>query len=243
MTAVFPSASALPENLLRFYVHYSAPMSREGALDHVRLVGPDGPVAMPFAAPELSLWNGARDRLTLILDPGRTKRGVGPHLEHGRVLSAGAEYTLEIDAGMLDGAGRRLAEPFAKRFRVVPADHRSPEPVAWELLPPAGRRDTVTLRFAETVDHALLLSALRVLGPTGEPLEGEVGIDDGERSWSFRPAGDWPPGTCRLVVDAILEDPSGNRVGRSFESPAGRRVGGAAEPVVLEFDVETSARG
>ncbi len=244
VTAVFPSDSSLPENLLRFYVHFSAPMSREDALEHVRLVGPDGPVEMPFAAPQLELWNGSRDRLTLILDPGRIKRGVGPNVEHGPVLAVGEAYALEIARTIPDGRGRGLTESFSKRFHVAPADRHPPEPASWELFPPRGRRDEVTLRFEEAVDHALLLSALRVLGPAGDLLAGEVIIGGGERSWSFRPAEEWPLGTCRLVVDSVLEDPSGNRIGRPFELRAEGGTGRTpAEPVVMEFAVATTARG
>ncbi|MGH9755276.1 MAG: hypothetical protein ACREA2_21065 [Blastocatellia bacterium] len=34
---VYPSADTLPENLLKFYVHFTAPMSRGDIYDHIRL--------------------------------------------------------------------------------------------------------------------------------------------------------------------------------------------------------------
>jgi hypothetical protein len=39
---VFPSKDELPENQLKFYIHFSAPMSRGEAYDSVRLLNEDG---------------------------------------------------------------------------------------------------------------------------------------------------------------------------------------------------------
>ena len=40
------------------------------------------------------LWDPGMQRLTLLLDPGRIKRGVGPNLEAGLALERG-----EVDVG------------------------------------------------------------------------------------------------------------------------------------------------
>jgi len=49
VTAVYPSRATLPENLLRFYIHFSAPMSRGEAYRHIRLLDASGkPVVDPF---------------------------------------------------------------------------------------------------------------------------------------------------------------------------------------------------
>jgi len=49
VTAVFPGRDALPENLLKFYLHFSAPMSRREAYQRVRLLdGAGKPVELPF---------------------------------------------------------------------------------------------------------------------------------------------------------------------------------------------------
>lgn len=244
VTAIYPSASSLPENLLRFYVHFSAPMSREQAIDSVRLIGPEGPVELPFVAPEHELWNGARDRLTLILDPGRIKRGVGPNIERGPVLTRFAEYRLEIDAGWRDGAGHALAESFSKSFEVVEADRSAPRAESWQLIPPRSPRDVVRLYFQDPLDHAMMLRAIRVESRPGREVAGRVSIGSEERSWSFAPDGEWPAAECRLVVDPALEDPSGNRIGRPFDAEIQSQVGGEKiEPVELAFVVEHSLRG
>ena len=74
---IFPSSDALPENLLRFYVHFSAPMQSGGVQDHIVLLGSDGqPVVAAFLELTTELWGPAMRRLTVLLDPGRIKRGV-----------------------------------------------------------------------------------------------------------------------------------------------------------------------
>ena len=38
VTHIYPTADVLPENLLKFYVHFSAPMSRGNIYDYIRLL-------------------------------------------------------------------------------------------------------------------------------------------------------------------------------------------------------------
>ena len=56
-----------------------------------------------------------------------------------------------------------------------------------------------------------------VVGPDGKKLDGTRRGSDAADSWSFRPAGGWPAGEYKLMIDTRLEDVCGNRVGRPFE--------------------------
>lgn len=59
VTQVYPSADVLPDNLLKFYVHFSAPMSRGDIYEHIRLLNEASqPVELPF----LELAEGPRHR-------------------------------------------------------------------------------------------------------------------------------------------------------------------------------------
>ena len=126
---VFPSDDVLPENLLRFYVYFSAPMQRGQARDQIVLLGPDGqPVSAEFFNAPTELWDPAMERLTVLLDPGRIKRGVGPNLELGPPLQQGDRYTLVIGAHMIDAMGNPLRGSFTKsvwRRARDPQGHRS----------------------------------------------------------------------------------------------------------------------
>ena len=77
VTAICPSAGTIPENTLRFYIHFSAPMQPHCATESIALVDAadvaDGAAFMTF---KQELWNEDRTRLTLLMDSRRIKRGV-----------------------------------------------------------------------------------------------------------------------------------------------------------------------
>lgn len=237
VVALYPGGDELPENLLRLYLEFSAPMSRGGASAHVRLEEEDGPVVpQPFAAPEVELWDADRTRLTLLLDPGRIKRGVGPNQAQGPPLTAGRRYRLVVDPAWADAHGAPLAAGFARSFRVGPPDREPPRPKSWRIEPPAGPRAALVVAFPEALDRALALRFLAVVDGGGRRLAGRSQVVVGERAWSFRPLEPWQPGEYEVRVDARLEDPAGNAVGRPFEvalepSPAAP----AAPPAVVEL--------
>ena len=73
---VYPSADVLPEQQLRLYIYFSAPMSRGevGAAHHLstRAARPEGRACCP--ARSCGIPNN--QRLTMTFDPGRIKRGL-----------------------------------------------------------------------------------------------------------------------------------------------------------------------
>ena len=219
---VFPSADVLPENLLRFYVHFTAPMQRGQARDYIVLLGLDGqpvPAAL-FNAP-VELWDPAMQRLTVLLDPGRIKRGVGPNVELGPPLRQGSQYTLVIDAGMVDAMGHPLRERFAKSFQVAAAIRKAVDPRRWKVYPPAsGTRQPLTLLFPAPLDRALLSRLVRVVAPDERPITGDIVIDENETRWAFMPISDWESRPYRIEIDTSLEDVSGNSVAVPFDVAA-----------------------
>lgn len=95
---IYPSAGKLPENQLKFYLHFSAPMSRGEAYRHIRLLAADGQeVEGAFLELGEELWDRDQRRFTLLCDPGRVKRGLKPREELGPVLEEGKSYSLVID--------------------------------------------------------------------------------------------------------------------------------------------------
>src|ERR1043166_1557134 len=97
IAAIYPSAAEVPENLLKFYLLFSAPMSRGHIYEHIRLQDDSGKIVeLPFLEINEELWDPSMTRLTLFLDPGRIKRGVKPLEEVGPALEAGHSYTLSI---------------------------------------------------------------------------------------------------------------------------------------------------
>ena len=95
VTAIYPTATVLPANHLKFYIHFSEPMRQGVFLDHCKLLDDqDREVLEPFR--ETELWSADCMRLTLWLHPGRQKTGVNLNTEFGAVLEPGRRYTLVI---------------------------------------------------------------------------------------------------------------------------------------------------
>ena len=237
VVAVYPSALEVPENHLRLYIVFSAPMGLGAGSPYIRLVDEHGgPLADPFLPLDVDLWNADRTRFTVLYDPGRVKRGILPNEEMGRPLTVGRTYALEIDAGWRDAEGQPLTAPFRREFRVGPPRERALDPADWRLqVPTAGTRDPLTVIFPAPLDYGLLQRALRVAAGDGQTLAGEIRIDREETRWLFTPRTPWQPGEYLLVAAATLEDVAGNRIGRPFEvdessGPSARRATGARLP-------------
>jgi hypothetical protein len=214
VTQIYPSADLLPENLLKFYVHFSAPMSRGRIYDHIHLVDERGKaVELPFLEIDEELWDPPMKRLTLFIDPGRIKRGVRPLEKVGPALEEGKRFTLVIDKAWQDTAGHPLKEDFRKTFRVGPPDREPPDPAHWKIdAPRAGTREPLCATFPKPMDRALALRVIRVAN-----LDGTTALENQERLWKFVPTSDWRPGQYKLQVQTTIEDLAGNNIGKAFE--------------------------
>jgi hypothetical protein len=229
---IFPSDAVLPENLLRFYVVFTSPMRRGHAEGAISITGPDGRPATDalYRAP-LELWDRSMRRLTVLLDPGRLKRGVGPNRALGPPLQVGFEYELAIGTGMLDIHGRPLARAMRKRFRVADAVRQPVAAAAWRIAPPhAGTRGVLTLDFPAPLDRAILAGSIAVRR-SGETVPGRVTIAAREHSWRFIPARDWMAGEYELHVATTLEDPCGNTLRAPFDRPLRHECPHDGDPV------------
>jgi len=237
--AIYPSGDELPENLLKFYIHFSGPMSRGEAYKHVRLLNEKGEVVpYPFLELAEELWNPEMTRFTLFFEPGRIKQGLVPRMEAGPALESGKTYTLVVDSGWSDGEGRPLAAGMRKVFRAGPVDAVQPNPSRWRVTPPAnGTKGALVVDFEEALDHAMLQRVLTVrLGE--KVIAGRVGVKEHEKRWTFTPELPWEAGRYVIRVQTILEDRSGNSIGRAFEVENTGAPGGAAGPEEVDVGFE-----
>ncbi len=219
VTQIYPTARVLPENLLKFYVHFSAPMNRGHIYDYIHLRDANGKaVEIPFLEIDEELWNPAMTRLTLFIDPGRIKRGVTPLEEIGPALEQGKSYALEIDRAWTDAAGLPLKESFRKTFAVGPTEREALTTASWKITAPkADTRELLTVVFPKPLDHALALRMIQVAGASTQLLDGQPALADEERRWTFTPAQPWPRGPHALLVPKTIEDLAGNNIGKAFE--------------------------
>ena len=212
VVGMYPSVPTLPDNQLKLYLVFSAPMQGGDIFPSIHLIDQDGkPAYLPFVGQEL--WNRDNSRLTLIFDPGRIKRGVKPNVDLGPVLVEGRRYTLVIDRDLKDGNGVPLAEAFRHEFTAGPSERRGIDPKLWRLSEPlAGTNDPLVITFDRPLDYALLQDVFQIPG-----VAGSVSLGPGETEWRFQPAQPWKPGDHNLIIDMALEDLAGNRIGRPFD--------------------------
>jgi len=237
---MLPSADTLPENLLRVYLEFSAPMAREHGRDFLKLLDEKGQeVKDAFLALDVDFWSPDGRRYTVFFDPGRVKRGILPNDLFGRALVPGHRFKIAVDPRWRDASGQPLASPFQHTFAVGPVDMAPIRLEDWRIQPPAaGTRNPVVVTFPKPLDHGLLQRALGVA--TGNTaIEGDIAVGAGETEWRFTPRAAWSSGRYDLVVLSILEDPMGNKVGRPFDVDSFTQIDKSPTPerMTLPFDV------
>jgi hypothetical protein len=221
VTDIFPSSNLLPENLLRFYVCFSNSMQRGRALEDISLLDSNGqPVADVLYRPPVELWDRTMQHLTVLLDPGRLKRWVGPNIILGPPLKIGQEYILEIGSEMIDLHGRPLVERFRKHFVVGDPVRERISVEHWKILSPiTGSQQALVLMFPSPLDWALLLRTITIKSADGGVTDGQVVVDQCEKRWSFIPSSPWVAGIYHICVGSGLEDVCGNSISGAFDRP------------------------
>jgi hypothetical protein len=219
-----PSAGVVPRNLLRLYVRFSAPMSEGYAAEHVQLLDDTGQLMAGALLPtEHELWDPARQRLTILLDPARIKRGLVGHREVGYPLLTGSSFRVVVDDGFRDARGAPLRASAERRYEVGGDERRHVDPEGWSLLVPRSRTaEPLVVEFDRPLDSALLVRCLQVAGPDGRRIDDIPELGPEERSWRLEPSTAWAPGAHQLLVDPVLEDLAGNSVERVFDRDLAR---------------------
>ena len=219
----YPTGNVLPENLLRIYAYYPRPMMVDQGLNHVRLLDEAGtPIRDVFLSNRENLWSPNRQRLTMILDPGRVKTGLKAHHRLGRALVVGRTYMVEVSGAALGADGCPLGADTRHRFTVAPADNTPPDPARWTLnMPKSGSTQPLIVDLGSAHDHLSLAFRLRVLRPDGTALPGSIALGKNEASWQFTPRRPWMFTRHEIAIEDSLEDLAGNRPGGLFDQPFG----------------------
>jgi hypothetical protein len=202
-------------------------------------------VHRPFLEIGEELWDTSSTRLTLLIDPGRIKRGLSPREQFGPVLEAGGKYTLVVTKGWRDAANQQLTEDYKKAFTAGPPVESAIDHNAWKITAPAsGTKQPLSIAFGQPLDRALIERTITVAAAAGKPVAGEVAVGQEERLWRFTPDQPWTAGKHELVIDATLEDLAGNRINRPFEVDEFREIDKSALPeyVHLPFEIRPAAR-
>jgi hypothetical protein len=202
-------------------VCFSNRMQRGRSDKQIRLLGSDGrPAPDTLYRPPVELWDRSMRHLTILLDPGRLKRGVGPNRELGPPLQPGKNYTLAIGSGMIDHFGHSLSETFYKSFQIKDAVREPISVEHWKILLPVTKsRQPLVLMFPKPLDWAMLWRAITIELASGQMIDGRIAIDRGETGWRFTPTAPWTEGSYCARIASDLEDVCGNSLLEAFDRP------------------------
>jgi hypothetical protein len=241
---VYPSGDAVPENLLRMYVEFSAPMGRPSGIPHMKLLGPDGrEIDGVFLPLDYEFWDPAHVRFTAFLDPGRVKSGILPNKQMGRALDAGRTVTLVISREWRDQHGLPLKNEYRRVIQVGTPASKPLDPRFWRIEPPAaGDRSALAVTFPNPLDHGLMMRALGVMRG-GVAVGGDVTVGHAETRWTFTPRQPWQAGRYDLLALDILEDAAGNQIGKAFEVDNFDTVDKSPDPqrITIPFTVRAAS--
>lgn len=212
--SIYPSASQLPENLLRFYIYFNTPMKEGQALKHIQLVHEQGNIDNhAFMAFKQELWSADGKRLTILFDPGRIKRGVSTNMLRGLALEETKQYSLSIANTWLDVYGQPLSERTRKKIEVTKAYRTKINIDQWLVNKPKGNsKEALTIHFDRIMDHALIQSMIQLKDGAENLVAGHWEILEEEKQIKFIPEKKWNSGKYKIVIDSRLEDVAGNNL-------------------------------
>ena len=211
---IYPSASQLPENLLRFYIYFNTPMKKGQALQHIQLIDQKGSIDKhAFMKFKQELWSADGKRLTLLFDPGRIKRGVSTNISKGPAMLEGNHYTLKISGAWQDVYGQKLAVNTTKEIKVVNAYRHHIKVHDWAIVKPKlNSHDSLIINFDRIIDHALIQSMIKIVHNKDNLVAGYWKILENETSITFIPKKKWKTGDYQIIINSHLEDVAGNNL-------------------------------
>ncbi|WP_329060090.1 hypothetical protein [Streptomyces sp. NBC_01429] len=229
---ISPQAEVLPANTLRFYLHF--PRQGEAHFDRDRLWLVDEEeqvVPEPFLVLPQELWSVDGRRLTVLMEPGRIKRGLGTDPSHEAALVVGRTYSLAVTA---------LGQTARHTFRVSDPVLEAVDETRWRLVSPtAGSLDPVVVHFDRVMDAVLCQDEIAVLAPSGEAVRTRASLAPNGTAARLVPSHPWRAGEHRLLVSERLEDVCDNRLGEALDHDLGAE--GAPRAGMINFTTRSAA--
>jgi hypothetical protein len=228
---ISPQAEVLPANTLRFYVHFPRSGEAHFDRDHLWLLNEEEQaVRDPFLVLPQELWSVDGRRLTVLMEPGRIKRGLGADPSHEPALVAGRTYSLVVTA---------LGQTARHAFRVSDPVLEAVDETRWRLSSPmAGSLDPAVVHFDRVMDAALCEDEIEVLTPAGEIAQTRVSLAPDGTAARLTPSHPWRAGEHHLVASERLEDVCGNRLGEALDHDLG--AGGPPRAAMINFTTRSS---
>ena len=207
---ISPEAKVLPANTLRFYIHFPKSGEAHFDRDNLRLLDDEeGVVRDPFLVLSQELWSHDGRRLTVFIEPGRIKRGLGADPAHDPALVVGRRYSLVVTA-----LGRTARHTFDVGEPVLEAiDEKN-----WNIVPPqVGSLDPLVVHFDRVMDAALCEDEIAICNAAGQVIETCVALSEDGKTMQLIPKAPWRDGEHSLLVTERFEDVCGNRLGEALD--------------------------
>jgi hypothetical protein len=211
---ISPQARVLPANTLRFYIHFPRPGEAHFDRDQLWLNNEQGQaVPDPFLILSQELWSHDGSRLTVLMEPGRIKRGMGEDPSHEPAFVVGRIYSLVITA---------LGQTARHTFRVTDPVLEAIDETGWRIVSPnVGSLDPAILHFDRIMDAALCEDEIGIITTSGEVVQTRVSLSPHGTTMEFIPKRPWSAEEYSLVVSDRFEDVCGNRLGEALDHDIG----------------------
>jgi len=211
---ISPQAKVLPANTLRFYIHFPRPGEAHFDRERLWLLNEEEQVVRdPFLVLSQELWSPDGRRLTVLMEPGRIKRGLGADPSHEPALVVGRTYSLVVTA---------LGQTARHTFRVSDPVLEALKETCWRIVSPTvGSLDPAVVHFDRVMDAALCENEIGVRTPYGEVVHTRVLLTSDGTAAQLIPGHRWSAGEHRLVLSERLEDVCGNRLGEALDHDLG----------------------
>jgi len=182
----------------------------------------------PFLVLSQELWSADGYRLTVLMEPGRIKRGLGLDPAHDPALVVGRTYSLVI---------RALGQTARHTFRVNSPVLEAVDETQWRLIAPAvGSLAPLVVHLDRVMDAALCENEIEVLTVSGEVVQTRVSLASDGTTAQIIPSGPWDVGEHCLVLSERLEDVCGNRLGEALDHDLS--AGGRPRAGTISFTCE-----
>ena len=210
----------MPENQLRMYIEFSAPMGRRGGIEHVALLderGDGGRGSVPPA--RLRVLERRPDSVYRVLRSRRVKQGILPNKQMGRALK-GRQDPIRCSSARewQDANGcRSRNRPDARSASGPPDTTRSITAQVANRAAQGRRQMPLVVTFPEPRRSRPAVSRARRPAQRADSLDGNFPVEANETRWSFTPH---QPGTQATTICSRC---------RSWRTAPATRSGGAFE--------------
>src|SRR5277367_3207027 len=187
---ISPQAKVLPANTLRFYLHFPRSGEAHFDRDQLWLLNEEEQVVRdPFLVLSHELWSVDGRRLTVLMEPGRIKRGLGADPSHEPALVVGRTYSLVVTA---------LGQTMRHTFRVSDPVLKAVDETRWRLVSPTvGSLDPAVVQFDRVMDAALCEDEIAILTSSREVVETRVSLAPDGTAVRLIPSQPWRAGEHR----------------------------------------------